>query len=496
MNALRAAHAGGLAHPLSRSSIILRSCVALCLFPLLPPAFADESRGVAPIGSDPVNVSQPVRIGKDYALLFATDQYDDPKWPQLSNPVNDATALAGKLSSKFGFKTEVVTNATADEVIMTLLRYRDRPYERDDQLLVFFAGHGTYDPKLHHGYVVAKDSQYVDLRHKSYLDHEELLDTIAGITNCHHVLVILDVCFGGAIGERISVASYRGYNEYDDQPPATIVTEGLKNQSRLFLTSGGLTLVPDGRPGENSPFTKRLLAIFSDGGKDGVLTMKDIRADLGRINPMPYGGTFEGNTPEGDFLFISEPSLRGMLPGSNPGDANAISSRHDPTMKPVTPVAPASPPRARPALTQLKLGDFSELFGLKIGAKTDEVRALLGEATTERTEGGSLRDQILVWTYRAGGMEVQFDNQTKVVRSISFDADHLSWLAARGVDDPKLALLGKSSGDIEKLIGRPTMNYTSTSRYEGTGLDVEFFCPEYNRSKCSRITVYWAGQQP
>ena len=446
---------------------------------------------------EPVAVAGPqtIRAGKDYALLFATDEYEAPEWQRLSNPVNDARALAEKLSSKFGFKTEVVTNATSDEVMETLDRYRDKAYEKDDQLLVFFAGHGAYDPKLKHGYVVTRDSRYIDPRHKSYIDHAMLLDSLASITNCHHVLLILDVCFGGAIGERISVSSYRGYDEYAEMSPATIVVEGLKSPSRLFLTSGGVSLVPDGKPGQNSPFTSKLLTVLSDGGKDGVLTMKDVRAALQRVNPMPRGGSFEGNTPEGDFLFISASALRGH-PASNQTDAPPSYGAINPA-----PVGPAtinvSPPQSRPALTKLGLGDFKEIFGLKVGAKTEDVRALLGEANVEYTEGGSFRDRDLVWAYRAGGTEnfkVIFDNQAKVIRSIAFDENHLSWLASRGVDDSKLALLGKTSSDIERLIGRPSMTYSSTIWYEGKGLDVEFLCAEHNRFKCSRIIIHWSGR--
>jgi hypothetical protein len=46
---------------------------------------------------------------KDYALLFATDKYDN--WPNLINPVSDAKALAVQLKEKFNFETRIVENA-------------------------------------------------------------------------------------------------------------------------------------------------------------------------------------------------------------------------------------------------------------------------------------------------------------------------------------------------------------------------------------------------
>jgi len=468
--------------------MLSRGWVALCVFSLLQQIFAADTRGVAPIAPDPVNISQPMRHGKDYALIFATDEYNDSEWKHLSNPVNDGQALSDELSSEFAFNTELVTNATLDTVMKTLSRYQDKAYEPDDQLLIFFAGHGTYDPKNKRGFVVTSDSRHDDTWHRSYIDYAMLRETLTAITNCNHILLILDVCYGAAIDDRISNSPFRGGDEYRETDPVQLISRKMKRPSRLYLTSGGIDYVPDGRPGMHSPFTRKLLeALSSHGGKLGVLTMQQVRAVLEPVIPEPHAGEF-ADCPGGDFLFIS-----------------AVQPSHDVVAATQTTTPPApdnqtrSKPRAVVPLTQLKLADFNELFGLKIGAKTDDVKALLGEAGTERTEGGSFHDQDLIWTYRAGGtgdLKVRFDNQTKVVRSITFDAEHLPWLTVHGVVDSKLALLGRSSSDIEKFIGRPTMTYTSTVRYEGTGLDVEFFCPEYNRFKCSRITVYWAGQQP
>ena len=47
---------------------------------------------------------------RDYALLFATDVYDE--WEDLSNPVYDATAIEKELREKYGFETELVLNET------------------------------------------------------------------------------------------------------------------------------------------------------------------------------------------------------------------------------------------------------------------------------------------------------------------------------------------------------------------------------------------------
>ncbi|MBW8864014.1 MAG: hypothetical protein JF609_03640, partial [Verrucomicrobia bacterium] len=85
MNVLRAAGTGGLACQLSRSGMLSRGFITLCLFSLLQKIPAEDTRGVALIAPDPVTISQPARHGKDYALIFATDEYNDPEWKHLSN---------------------------------------------------------------------------------------------------------------------------------------------------------------------------------------------------------------------------------------------------------------------------------------------------------------------------------------------------------------------------------------------------------------------------
>ncbi len=50
----------------------------------------------------------------DYALVFATDEYDN--WPDLINPVFDAKAIADELSKTYGYKVEMVVNPTQNDI--------------------------------------------------------------------------------------------------------------------------------------------------------------------------------------------------------------------------------------------------------------------------------------------------------------------------------------------------------------------------------------------
>jgi len=62
----------------------------------------------------------------DYALLFGTDEYDE--WSDLFNPVKDAQTIARELEENYGFKTEVVLNATTGEIMAKLREYAKKSY--------------------------------------------------------------------------------------------------------------------------------------------------------------------------------------------------------------------------------------------------------------------------------------------------------------------------------------------------------------------------------
>ena len=104
---------------------------------------------------------------KDYALLFATDRYDN--WGDLVNPINDAETIGKELAERYGFEVEIVKDANQDDVFNKLRSYAQRNYKPQDQLFIFFAGHGQYDETFGEGYIVAKNSLQNDQAKTSYI---------------------------------------------------------------------------------------------------------------------------------------------------------------------------------------------------------------------------------------------------------------------------------------------------------------------------------------
>jgi Caspase domain len=278
-----------------------------------------SSRGLKPVGGQPDSVGKP-GTGKNYALIIATDDYDDKSWPHLQNPVNDARTIADELKTNYGYvEPDLLFNATLDDVSTKLASYLDRKFDPGDSLLIFFAGHGKFDEKLKRGYLVFRNSKHVDPLNRSYLSHSDLGNTVDAIA-CNRILLVIDACFGGTFDNQ--VASLRGSNDlaYPEASKAEIVARKSGLTTRLFLTSGGKEYVPDGRPGAHSPFASEILrALRSYGGDSGLVTFQDLFQQVDKTaQNNPQYGWFGKADPGSDFWFTAEAPVSRVTPHATP----------------------------------------------------------------------------------------------------------------------------------------------------------------------------------
>jgi hypothetical protein len=237
----------------------------------------------------------------DYAILFTTNDYDN--WPDLTNPVNDGRMIADEIKKNFGYKVEIMEGGSQSDILKKLREYAEKKYKPLDQLFIFFAGHGQYDQTFGEGFVVTKESLANDEAKTTYLSHNRLRSIINNIP-CDHIFLAMDVCFGGTFDAAIA---HRGMDDevYKEASQAEMVTRKLTYKTRRFLTSGGKEYVPDGRPGMNSPFARKLLEAFRGrGGKDLILTLGELNTYVEALKPQPRAGEFGDNAPGSDFVFV------------------------------------------------------------------------------------------------------------------------------------------------------------------------------------------------
>lgn len=237
----------------------------------------------------------------DYALLILTDKYDN--WSPLVNPVFDGRTIAAELQNTYGFKVEVLENPSQDLVFRKLREYSEMRYEPLDQLMIFFAGHGYYDETFKEGYAVVKESLKDDPGRTSYISYNRLRNVV-NVIPCEHVLLMMDVCFGGTIDEALAKA--RADDDiYGDVSQADFIIRKLTNKTRKYLTSGGKTYVSDGIAGKHSPFAARVIdALKTYGGNDGILTLTELWPYVEKLTPEPRLGKFGDDAPGSEFVFV------------------------------------------------------------------------------------------------------------------------------------------------------------------------------------------------
>jgi hypothetical protein len=270
---------------------------------------ADNEKGEQTIEARIVNVAAslastlPPRT--DYALLFATNEYDE--WSRLVNPIFDAEAIKKDLEELYGYKVELVKNPTKSVFLSKLREYSTRNYMPDDQLFVFIAGHGKFDPVIKDGYLVARDSKKADENSETYISYSDLRTRLDN-NPCRHVFLTIDACFGGTFDQAIAK---RGDEDSMDElafnptVQADLIKRKLQYKTRIFLTSGGKEYVDDGRPGRHSPFATLFLeAMRTGGGRMRVLTTATIYSYVEPAKQEPRYGKFGDNEPGSEFVFV------------------------------------------------------------------------------------------------------------------------------------------------------------------------------------------------
>jgi len=249
----------------------------------------------------------PGGIVATHALLVGVDDYDHHA--NLVNPVNDVQTIQAELRDAYSSDTQTLASPTRREFQQALHALADRSYGERDQLLVMFSGHGYFDDRIKRGYLAFRDSKPLedDPYFESYISHSEVREILERL-DCEHVLLVVDSCFAGTLDPLIAMAP--GARPVDNPsgliPAKEFIQRKLRFRTRRYITAGGKEYVPDGRPGQHSPFVRQLLeGLRSYGGSDGILTLEELTLYLERVDPQPRTGELFGNEPGSSFVLVA-----------------------------------------------------------------------------------------------------------------------------------------------------------------------------------------------
>ncbi len=189
-------------------------------------------------------------FGGYYALIIGNNAYRH--LPRLDTPIQDAKALAKVLSERYGFQTKLLLDATRYDILKALNEYRKTLTEKDN-LLIYYAGHGTLEKVTERGFWLPVDAELENTA--NWVSNQDITDLLR-IISAAHVMVIADSCYSGAL-TRSSVARLEA--GMTPEKKAEWIKLVLKAKSRMALTSGGLNPVLDGGGGGHSVFAKALI---------------------------------------------------------------------------------------------------------------------------------------------------------------------------------------------------------------------------------------------
>lgn len=246
--------------------------------------------------SNEVNISTkktPTNDSLYYALIIGNNNYQDSELITLDQPIQDALSLYNVLISKYTFEKQnviLLKDATREDIIRALDGLSNE-LTFNDNLLIFYAGHGHWNEQKNIGYWLPVDAQKditTDwLRNSTIQSYIEIIDT-------KHTLLIADACFGGGI--------FKTRAAFDNAERS--IRNLYKYESRKAMTSGMLNEVPD-----KSVFMENLLERLQDNEENYIsssdLFMQFRNNVMNNSNNTPQFGTIHNTGDKGgDFIFI------------------------------------------------------------------------------------------------------------------------------------------------------------------------------------------------
>jgi len=242
-------------------------------------------------------------LGNYYALIIGNNDYQTMS--TLKTAINDAKETEKVLNKQYQFKTQLLINATRYQILSALNSYREKLQENDN-LLIYYAGHGKLDPINKRGFWLPIDAD--ETNSANWISNTAITD-ILNAMKAKHVLVVADSCYSGSLSQ---TAIARVEQELDADVKQEWIKVMSNTRARIMLTSGGIEPVMDGGGGKHSVFAKAFIDTLRDNNSilEGyslyyeVLTkVMDKTSKLQREQVPQYAPIHLAGHESGEFLF-------------------------------------------------------------------------------------------------------------------------------------------------------------------------------------------------
>ena len=233
-----------------------------------------------------------LNMGAYHALVIGNNDYQN--LPKLRTATNDALAITHLLQNAYGFRVRLLTNATRSDILLAINAYR-RELTPNDNLLIYYAGHGWLDKDADQGYWLpvnaTRDNQI------NWISNNAITSEIRAI-QAKRIIVVADSCYSGKLTRGVHVI----------QRSPNYLRRISQKKARVVLSSGGLEPVLDqGGNGNHSVFASAFIETLSEnkGVLDGTTLFSQIRKQVGwNADQTPeYSNIHKAGHDGGDFIF-------------------------------------------------------------------------------------------------------------------------------------------------------------------------------------------------
>jgi hypothetical protein len=242
-----------------------------------------------------------IDFGKYYGLLIGNNDYQH--LPNLKTALNDAVSVGEVLRKKYNFQITLLKNGTRTQIVKALNRLRKK-LGPEDNLLVYYAGHGVYDKDTNTGYWQPVDAEKED---NTQWIRNDRVTTVLKAIKARNVIVVADSCYSGAVLRGISISAIG-----PEERPSMLRNQNEK-KTRIALTSGGLSPVVDSLGGNrHSVFADVFLRALRENLKASTSSeifqtilekFKPIMESEGLEQMPEHAGLYKSGHDGGDFIF-------------------------------------------------------------------------------------------------------------------------------------------------------------------------------------------------
>ena len=204
---------------------------------------------------------------KYYALIIGNSEYEDRRLDDLKAPANDAKALDDILKTKYNFETKLLLDATREEIIDGMQEMVTK-LNREDNLLIYYGGHGMYVQEQEIGYWLPIDAHKE--KRSTWINTQSIVGEIKA-AEAKHILLIVDSCFSGSLTKSTTTNKNLNIKKGDKK------WERLKlKTARILISSGGTEIVDDADGSGHSYFARILIDTLKENEPGQIITSYEL----------------------------------------------------------------------------------------------------------------------------------------------------------------------------------------------------------------------------